>query len=116
MSAQINIEQASMVLGPFDNEWEFALYTGYVLNERFIFIVDDSQLWLRHVHKTQMDRLYVDGESGGMVIANVEGDGRELIDIIIERLQGMSALEFLLETLLWTTGRGDINLKLERLR
>jgi hypothetical protein len=116
MSKRADLELASMVLGPFDNEWEFALYTGYVLNERFIFIVDDSQLWLRHVHKTNMGHLYVDGESGGMVIANVEGDGRALIDIIIERLQGMSALEFLLETLLWTPERGDINLKLERLR
>ncbi|WP_153979269.1 hypothetical protein [Paenibacillus xylanilyticus] len=119
MSAPISLELASMVLGPFDEEHQYALYEGYVLNGRHIFILDDGQLWLRHVHKTpHMEHLYIDGDSGGMIIANnVEGtDVRELIETIITELCGMDGLQFLLDVLLWTPDRGDLNLKLESLR
>jgi hypothetical protein len=119
MSEQINLELASMILGPFDEAHQYALYEGYVLNGRHIFILDDGQLWLRHVHKApHMEHLYIDGDSGGMIVANnVEGmDVRELIGTIITELRGMDGLQFLLDVLLWTPDRGDLNLKLEILR
>ncbi|MCG7386847.1 hypothetical protein [Paenibacillus sp. ACRRY] len=119
MNAPISLELASMVLGPFDEEHQYALYEGYVLNERHIFILDDGQLWLRQVHKApHLDHLYLDGDSGGMIIANeVEGmDIRELVEKIINELRGMNGLQFLIDVLLWTPDRGDLNLKLEILR
>lgn len=119
MSNRISLEQASMVLGPFDEDFEYALYTGYVLNEKYIFILDEGQLWLRQVHKApHLDHLYLDGDSGGLIIANeVEGtDIRVLIETIITELEQINGLQFLLDIMLWTTDRGDINLKLEHLR
>lgn len=119
MSAKVELELASMVLGPFDEEHQFALYEGYVLNGRHIFIMDAGDLWLRQVHKApHMDHLYIDGDSGGLIIANeVEGiDTRVLIETIITELTQMNGLQFLLDIMLWTKDRGDINLKLEILR
>lgn len=119
MSAKIELELASVILGPFDEDFEYALYTGYVLNERHIFIMDAGDLWLRQVHKApHMDHLYIDGDSGGLIIANeVEGkDTRVLIETIITELKQMNGLQFLLDIMLWTKDRGDINMKLEHLR
>ncbi|WP_416293074.1 hypothetical protein ACM7Q1_20420 [Paenibacillus illinoisensis] len=119
MSANIELELASMVLGPWDNPHQYALYEGYVLNERHIFIMDEGSLWLRHVHKApHMDHLYIDGGSGGMIIANeVEGmNTLALIKTIITELKQVNGLQFLLDILLWTKDRGDLNLKLETLR
>jgi hypothetical protein len=119
MSAKVELELASMILGPFDEEHQYALYEGYVLNERHIFIMDAGDLWLRQVHKApHMEHLYIDGDSGGLIIANeVEGmDTRALIETIITELKQMNGLQFLLDIMLWTTDRGDLNLKLEHLR
>ncbi|WP_339274494.1 hypothetical protein MKY59_25835 [Paenibacillus sp. FSL W8-0426] len=119
MSAQINLELASVILGPFDRDHQYALYEGYVLNGRHIFILDEGELWLRQVNKAPgMDHLYLDGDSGGMVIASaVEGaDIRDLIETIITELRMMDGLQFLLDILLWTKDRGDLSLKLEFLR
>lgn len=119
MSAKVELELASMVMGPFDEEHQFALYEGYVLNGRHIFIMDAGDLWLRQVNKAPgMDHLYIDGDSGGLIIANaVEGvDTRALIETIITELKQMNGLQFLLDIMLWTKDRGDINLKLEHLR
>lgn len=119
MSAKVELELASMILGPFDEEHQYALYEGYVLNERHIFILDDGQLWLRQVHKApHMEHLYIDGDSGGLIIANeVEGmDTRALVETIITELKQMNGLQFLIDIMLWTKDRGDINLKLEHLR
>lgn len=117
MSAKL--ELASVILGPFDQAHQYALYEGYVLNSRHIFILDEGDLWLRQVHKApHMEHLYIDGDSGGMVIASaVEGvDIRVLIETIITELRMMNGLQFLLDVLLWTKDRGDLNLKLEFLR
>lgn len=119
MNAKIELERASVVLGPFDEDFEYALYEGYVLNGRHIFIMDAGDLWLRQVHKApHMDHLYIDGDSGGLIIANeVEGmDTRVLIETIITELTQMNGLQFLLDIMLWTKDRGDINMKLEILR
>ncbi|MDR9748807.1 hypothetical protein [Paenibacillus taichungensis] len=119
MSAKVELELASVILGPFDEEHEYSLYEGYVLNERHIFIMDAGDLWLRQVHKApHMDHLYIDGDSGGLIIANeVEGmDTRALIETIISELKQINGLQFLLDIMLWTKDRGDINLKLEILR
>ncbi|HBU80862.1 MAG TPA: hypothetical protein DEF35_04370 [Paenibacillus sp.] len=117
--SKVELELASMVLGPFDEEHRYELYEGYVLNERHIFIMDAGDLWLRQVHKApHMEHLYIDGDSGGLIIANeVEGmDTRALIETIITELKQMNGLQFLLDIMLWTKERGDINLKLEILR
>lgn len=119
MSAKVELELASMVMGPWDNPHEYALYEGYVLNERHIFILDEGDIWLRSVHKApHMDHLYIDGESGGLIIANaVEGmDALIQIETIITKLKQTNALQFLLDIILLTTDRGDINLKLDRLQ
>lgn len=119
MGAKIELELASMVLGPFDEEHQFALYEGYVLNGRHIFIMDEDGLWLRQVNKVPgMDHLYIDGDSGGLIVANaVEGmDTRVLIETIITELTQINGLQFLLDIMLWLKDRGDINMKLEHLR
>lgn len=119
MSASVELELASVILGPFDEDHEYSLYEGYVLNGRHIFIMDEDGLWLRAVHKApHMEHLYIDGDSGGLVVANaVEGvDTRALIETIITELKQMNGLQFLLDIMLWTTDRGDLNLKLEILR
>lgn len=69
------------------------------------------------VHKApHMEYLYVDGETGGMLLAeNVVGNAKELTELIVSRLHSMDALTFLTEVLLWTADRSDMNLKLERL-
>jgi hypothetical protein len=119
MSAKVELELASMVLGPFDEDHQYALYEGYVLNGLHIFIMDEGALWLRQVNKAPgMDHLYIDGDSGGLIIANaVEGmDTRDLIETIIMELKQINGLQFLLDIMLWTTDRGDINLRLDHLR
>ncbi|MEK3707422.1 hypothetical protein MKY87_25560 [Paenibacillus sp. FSL R7-0198] len=119
MSAKFELELASMILGPFDEEHQYELYEGYVVNERHIFIMDAGDLWLRQVHKApHMEHLYIDGESGGLIIANeVEDmDTRILIETIITELTQINGLQFLLDIMLWTKERSDINLKLEHLR
>ncbi|WP_149847081.1 hypothetical protein [Paenibacillus sp. 37] len=119
MTAKVELELASMVLGPFDEDHQYVLYEGYVLNGRHIFIMDSGDLWLRQVHKApNMDHLYIDGDSSGLIIANeVEGmDVRLLIETIITELMQINGLQFLLDIMLWTKDRSDLNLKLEHLR
>ncbi|UOK62861.1 hypothetical protein MT997_32810 [Paenibacillus sp. OVF10] len=117
--SKVELELASMVLGPFDEEHRYELYEGYVLSGRHIFIMDAGDLWLRQVNTAPgMDHLYIDGDSGGLIVANeVEGmDTRTLIETIITELTQINGLQFLLDIMLWTKDRGDINLKLEILR
>lgn len=119
MSMNIELELASMVLGPWDEPHQYALYEGYVLNGSHIFIMDEGVLWLRQVYKAPpMKHLYLNGDSGGLIIANeVEGmDTRTLIESIITELAKVDGLQFLLDIIMNTKDLGDINFKLERLR
>jgi hypothetical protein len=117
--SKFELELASMVMGPWDSPHVYALYEGYVLNKRHIFIMDEGNLWLRSVHKAPyLDHLYLDGDSGGLIVANeVEGmDTVTLIETIITELKQINGLQFLLDIMMCTKDLGDINLKLEHLR
>ncbi|MCP1186459.1 hypothetical protein [Paenibacillus sp. 1781tsa1] len=119
MAAKVELELASMVMGPWDNPHVYTLYEGYVLNERHIFIIDEGNIWLRSVHKAPyLDHLYLDGDSGGLIIADeVEGmDARVQIETIITALTQVNGLQFLLDIIMCTKDLGDINLKLDRLQ
>jgi hypothetical protein len=86
------------------------------LNGRQIFILDEGTLWLRHVYKApHMDHLYIDGDTGGIILAeNFKDDAKVFAELIVSRLREMDALTFLTDVLLWTTERVDMNLKLDR--
>ena len=115
MRAAGSLELASLILGPFDEDHQYVLYEGYVLDGRQIFIYDEGTLWLRHVHKApHMDHLYIDGDTGGIILAeNFKDDARVLAELIVSRLRDMDALTFLTDVLLWTPDRVDMNLKLD---
>ncbi|SDD49933.1 hypothetical protein SAMN05428987_4999 [Paenibacillus sp. CF095] len=110
------IELASIVVGPLDDGQDFDIYQGYVMNESYIFFLDEGSLWLRHVHKVaHVEHLYINGDSGGIILAeHTQGNIKELIESIMNRLCGMDALTFLTEVLLWTPERVDMNLRLDR--
>ncbi|SEL76221.1 hypothetical protein [Paenibacillus sp. OK003] len=109
-------ELASIVLGSFDQNQELYVYQGYVMNERYIFFVDEGTLWLRHVQKVaHIDHFYIDGDTGGLILAeHITGNAKEMLELIVDRLSGMDALTFLTDVLLWTPDRVDMNLKLDR--
>lgn len=116
MRASEHLKLASIILGPFDDVQDFYIYQGYVMNESYIFFLDEGTLWLRHVHKVaHVDHLYINGDTGGIILAEQpQGNVKELIESIVDRLCGMDALTFLTDVLLWTPERVDMNLKLDR--
>ncbi|CAH1195660.1 MULTISPECIES: hypothetical protein [unclassified Paenibacillus] len=109
-------ELGLLVLGPFDQEAELYIYQGYVMNERYIFFVEEGTLWLRHVQKVaNIDHFYIDGDTGGLILAeHITGDAKEMLESIVDKFSEMDALTFLTDVLLWTPDRVDMNLKLDR--
>ncbi|MDQ0659933.1 MULTISPECIES: hypothetical protein [Paenibacillus] len=117
MKISNHFERALLILDTFDQDREMYIYQGYVMNERYIIYVDEGTLWLRHVQRvTHIDHLYIDGDTGGLVLAeHITGNAREMLESIVDRLSGMDAMTFLTDVLLWTPDRVDMNLMLDRI-
>ncbi|WP_440112461.1 hypothetical protein [Paenibacillus sp. QZ-Y1] len=116
MNSHDHFKHGSVAFTPFDDE-EYYHYEGYVLNERYIFFIDENVLWLRQVQQDPNDpNQYMDGESGGIAIGNnVKGNVLNLTTELVTHLRSMDALDFLTQILLWTPERCDFNLQLDRL-
>ncbi|WP_149847026.1 hypothetical protein [Paenibacillus sp. 37] len=110
------LKLASLILGSIDDDENFSLFQGYVMNESYFIFLDEGALWLRHVYKVdRVGNIYINGDAGGIILAEqTQGDARVLIESIVDQLSEMDALTFLTDVLLWTPERVDMNLRLDR--
>lgn len=99
------LEKVSIVLGPYDEESRFEMTEGYLIAENHVIFWEQGCLWVRRAYRElQNTHLYIDDrESAGLMFALVEKieqpDDDQLISII-ERLQMMNSLDFLVYELL----------------
>ncbi|WP_418026772.1 hypothetical protein [Paenibacillus sp. JJ1722] len=62
-----NFEKVSVILGPCDLPHMYELFKGYLIKDRYVMMIDNSVLTLRHVKKERNhSHLYVDGDTGGV--------------------------------------------------
>ncbi|MBO3285182.1 hypothetical protein MKY98_24415 [Paenibacillus sp. FSL M8-0228] len=111
-----NFEKVSVILGPCDLPHMYELFEGYLIKDRYVMMIDNSVLTLRHVKKERHhSHLYFDGDTGGITLARyVQREDIDVITELVERLRNMDALSFLTDELLWNTCREDIDFDLVR--
>ncbi|KAF6576724.1 hypothetical protein JDW19_01570 [Paenibacillus polymyxa] len=112
----MELERVSMVQGPYDYPHMYEICEGVLYDRQYFFYLENGLLCLRHVKKVEQSyhtHLYLDGESGGLQLAEgVQGEVMQVVTEIIERLRGKDGLTFLFDELLWLHGRGPIELNL----
>ncbi|KAE8558924.1 hypothetical protein [Paenibacillus polymyxa] len=116
----IELERVSMVQGPYDYPHMYEIFEGVLYDCQYFFYLENGILCLRHVKKVEQSyhtHLYLDGESGGLQLAEgVQGEVMQVVTEIIERLRAKDGLTFLFDELLWLHGRGPIELNLFKKR
>ncbi|MGW8959064.1 hypothetical protein [Paenibacillus sp. NPDC055715] len=116
MTQSVELKRVTMVYGPNDDPHMYELFEGVLYERSYFFYLEHGILYLRHVRKVEQPdhpQLYVDGESGGLQLAeNVQREIMEVVTELIERLCSKNGLAFLLDELLWLHGRSHIELNL----
>ncbi|MGM1021918.1 MAG: hypothetical protein ACQEXV_15490 [Bacillota bacterium] len=116
MTESVELKRVAMVYGPDDDPHMYELFEGVLYERSYFFYLEHGRLCLRHVRKVEQPDhpyLYVDGESGGLQLAeNVQREIMEVVTEMIERLRSKDGLAFLLDELLWLQGRSHIELNL----
>lgn len=116
MSNPVGLKRVTMTYGPDDDPHMYELFEGVLYDRSYFFYLEHGILCLRHVRKVEQPdhpHLYVDGESGGLQLANnVQREILEVVTELIERLRSKDGLAFLLDELLWLHGRSHIELNL----
>ncbi|ASR48446.1 hypothetical protein B4V02_17940 [Paenibacillus kribbensis] len=116
LESVMGLERVSMVQGPYDLPHMYEICEGVLYDRQYFFYLENGILCLRHVKKVEQPyhtHLYLDGESGGLQLAEgVQGEVMQVVTEIIERLRAKDGLTFLFDEPLWLYGRGPIELNL----
>lgn len=54
-----NFEKVSVILGPCDLPHMYELFEGYLIKDRYVMMIDNSVLTLRHVKRKGIIRIYM---------------------------------------------------------